>query len=105
MSANMLSVVTHGRLSLYSVIGLYLLLWLGSGSASVPAGRTIQSTGKHQQILYAFEYDNHPFDWELVPYEDVSAGPVRWMMGLKDRLTMSREHPLGQDLTVGLLLL
>lgn len=102
MSADLLSAMSHGRLSPHSV-GLHLLLWFGSGSASAPVGRTVQSTANHQQILYTFEYDNHPHDWELVPYQNVSAGPVRWMMGLKDRLTVSREVPLGQDLTVCLL--
>lgn len=95
--------MSHGRLWTCSVTGLYLLLWLGSSRASIPVSRAVQSTDKHQQLLYTFEYDNHPHDWELVPYDDATAGPVKWMMGLKDRLTVSQALPLGQDLTVCLL--
>lgn len=100
----MYSGMNHNRLWQCSVIGLYLLIWLGSGRASPPVAPPVQSTAKQQQLLYTFEYDNHPFDWELVRYDDVSAGPVRWMMDLKDRLTMSRKLPLGQNLTVCFLL-
>ena len=99
----MFSGMTHNRLWQCSVIGLYLLIWLSSGRASVPVAPRVQSAA--QQLLYTFEYDNHPYDWELVPYDDVSAGPVRWMLDLKDRLTMSRELPLGHNLTVCFLLL
>lgn len=84
-----------------SAVGLYLMLQLGSGHALTPLGR--QSKAKQQQILYTFEYDSfHPGSqqWERVPYDDASIGLVRWMMGLKDRLTVSRKLPLGQDLTV-----
>lgn len=95
--------MSQGRLWMCSVIGWYLLLWLGSSRAWNPFARTVQSTAKHQQLLYTFEYDNHPYDWELVPYDNATAGPVKWMMGLKDRLTVSRELPLGQNLTVCLL--
>ena len=80
------------------VVGLYLLLQLGNAGAVTIVDQ--QTTAKQQQLLYTFEYDNHPHEWELVPYDDASFGAVRWMMGLKDRLTVSRELPLGQDLMV-----
>ena len=69
---------------------LYVLLQLANALA-----RTPQLTSKKRLLLYPFEYDGHQ-DWELVPYDEASIGVVNWMMGLKDRLTVTRQLPLGK---------
>lgn len=73
---------------------LYLLLQLANGLVVNPRWKDNQ-----RSLLYPFEYDSHS-DWELVPYDDASVEVVTWIMGLTDRLTVSRQLPLGQDLMV-----
>lgn len=87
----------HARLVVVLVLHLLihdpLTATLANGLSQNPL-----STFRKRPLLYPFEYDGHQ-DWELVPY-DASVGVVTWIMGLKDRLTVSRQHPLGHDLMV-----
>lgn len=53
------------------------------------------------KLLYVWEYDCI-IDWEPVQVEDTpTASMMFWLLGLRDRLTVTRQRPLGQALMVG----
>ena len=55
------------------------------------------------KLLYVMEYDCM-FDWEPVKLEQgVTNGVLAWMKQLQDRLTLTSQTPLGQELMVSLL--
>ena len=55
------------------------------------------------KLLYVMEYDCK-FDWEPVhPEKGVTDEVLAWLMGLHDRLTVTAERPLGEDLMASLL--
>lgn len=51
------------------------------------------------KILYVLECEGAQ-EWQAVPAEDLV---VSWVEDLKDRLTLSPERPLGEDITVTLI--
>lgn len=54
------------------------------------------------KLLYVMEYDCI-FDWEPVKLEHgVTNGVLAWMARLQDRLTVTSQTPLGQELMVSL---
>ena len=54
------------------------------------------------KLLYVMEYDCM-FDWEPVKLEQgVTNGVLAWMTQLQDRLTLTSQTPLGQELKVSL---
>lgn len=52
------------------------------------------------KLLYVWEYDCI-FDWEPVQVTDeLAANMIAWLLDLHDRLTVTLQKPLGEDLTV-----
>ena len=73
---------------------------LADPAASLPKAL---GTPAMPKLLYVMEYDC-VFDWEPVKLEQgVTNGVLAWMMQLQDRLTLTSQTPLGQELMVSLL--
>ena len=54
------------------------------------------------RLLYVFEYDGSS-DWETVTLDQgAKNGVLAWMMQLQDRLTLTTQTPLGEELMVSL---
>ena len=51
------------------------------------------------KLLYVWEYDG-PIDWEAVSGTGVTATMITWLLNVRDRLTVTRQRPLGGDLMV-----
>ncbi len=57
-----------------------------------------EDSGRRLKLLYVMEYDCQ-FDWEPVQLEKGLTDEVlAWLMSLHDRLTMTTQQPLGQEL-------
>lgn len=55
------------------------------------------------KLLYVWQYDCI-FDWEPVQIRDQqSSSMITWLLSLRDRLTLTRQKPLGEPLMVRLL--
>ncbi len=63
-----------------------------------------KDSGRRLKLLYVMEYDCQ-FDWEPVQLEKGLTDEVlAWLMSLHDRLTMTTQQPLGQELMASCLL-
>ena len=63
-----------------------------------------EDSGRRLKLLYVMEYDCQ-FDWEPVQLEKGLTDEVlAWLMSLPDRLTMTTQQPLGEELMASCLL-
>ena len=66
--------------------------------ASATAVTPSQLPARHAKLLYVMEYDGK-FDWEPVQLRTgVTNEALDWLLGLHDRLTVTLERPLGDEL-------
>lgn len=64
------------------------------------ASNSLQGHGRHLKLLYVMEYDCI-FDWEPVKLQTgVTDDVLAWMLNLQDRLTLTSQNPLGEELMV-----
>ena len=92
--------------------GLTVWAWWSAAvltlAAAVAASKVCTPTAseartKRLKLLYVMEYDCI-FDWEPVKLErGVTDEVMVWLLNLQDRLTMTSEQPLGEELMVRLL--
>lgn len=79
---------------------------LAATAGAFAGAATVQTPSKRQELklLYVMEYDCM-FDWEPVSLEPkLTDGVLAWMLNLHDRLTVTSETPLGEELMVSLIL-
>ncbi len=59
---------------------------------------TLQDPGRHLKLLYVMEYDGK-LDWQPVQLETgLTDDVLAWLINLHDRLTMTSQQPLGEEL-------
>ena len=72
-----------------------------SAMMTVASAKTVkpsQVPARHVKLLYVMEYDGKT-DWEPVqPKKGVTDEALAWLLGLHDRLTVTLERPLGDEL-------
>lgn len=86
------------------VVTLVALLTTTAGTLADPSASPPKALRRPAmpKLLYVMEYDCM-FDWEPVKLEQgVTNGVLAWMTQLQDRLTLTSQTPLGQELVVSL---
>lgn len=87
------------------VLAFAALLAAAAGTFADPAKvQTLRTPPKRQELklLYVMEYDCM-FDWEPISLEqELTEGVLAWMTNLHDRLTVTSQMPLGEELMVSL---
>lgn len=59
-----------------------------------------QTPTQPPKVLYVMDYDGM-FDWEhVILREGLTDGLIAWLWRLRDRLTVTKERPLGEYLRV-----
>ena len=90
------------------VLAFAALLAAAAGIFADPTKvQTLRTPPERQELklLYVMEYDCM-FDWEpIIREQQLTDGVLAWMMNLRDRLTVTAQTPLGEELMVSLVLL